>query len=217
MAKKQKPGTMITLDVATYYYFRDDVIQSLPREAQIMMLEFGLAVTVDAEGNTRTWYDEGIPGTTRDMGVSALWDTLCTTDTLVGYNIRAFDLPLLYFETVLAVDHRPGWPTAHIVDLFATIRAATGKEYPLQYVANATLGRGKSTTLQQSAEWLRKGETQLVAEKCAQDVSLTRDLYLQVLAGEPIVLPRLDTAGTHSGYRLWIDRLGNWTRLEPFM
>jgi hypothetical protein len=208
-------GATIALDAVTYYYFRDEVIEALPRDAQLMMLEFGLAVTMDSDGNTRTWMSEGIPGSTQESSVSALWDTLCSTDRLVGYNLLAFDLPLLYFETVLAARQRPGWPTAMIIDLFAAIRNATGRAYPLQDVAYATLGRGKSTSLPQSAEWLRQGETQRVADYCALDVALSRDLYAHILTGEPLILPRRETYEENHGFRLWLDDRGHWQRLEP--
>lgn len=208
-------GNTLVFDVATYYAFQDRVVKALPREAQIMMLEFGLAVTMDSDGNIQTWMSEGIPGSTRETGIAALWERLCAAETLVGYKILSFDLPLLYFEVTLATEHRAGWPPATMIDFYDAIRRATGRDYTLQEVAQSTLGRGKSVTLQQTAEWLRRGETQRVAESCTLDVALTRDLYRHVLSGQPLILPPRAIREELEGFLLWIDRVGKWTRLEP--
>ncbi len=217
MAKKRSKstGVTITLNSATYYSFQDDVIRPLPREARLMMLEFGLAVTMDGSGTTHTWFSEGIPGSAKETGIEALWELICAADTLVGYNIRAFDLPLLYFEAVLHVGHRTGWPTAQTIDLADAVRSASGRDYALHDIAQATLGRGKTTSVQFSAELLRKGETQKVAENCSLDVALMRDLYLHTLAGQPLILPQRETLQETTGFRLWLDEQGIWTRLEP--
>lgn len=208
-------GNALVFDVATYYSFQDRVVKALPKEAQIMMLEFGLAVTMDSVGNVQTWMSEGIPGSIRETGIAALWERLCVAEILVGYKILSFDLPLLYFEVTLATEHRTGWPPSTIVDFFDAIRRATGREYTLQEIAQATLGRGKSATLQQTAEWLRRGETQRVAESCTLDVALTRDLYLHTLSGQPLILPPRISRDEMEGFLIWIDRQGKWTRLEP--
>ncbi len=205
----------LVVDAATYYSLHDELIKMLPKEAQLMALEFGLASTVNGQGEAQTWLSDGIPGSTRETGIVALWELLCDAEMLVGYNILAYDLPILYFETVLVAGHRTGWPTATVVDLFAAIRSATGRSYSLHDVAHATLGRRKSTSTRQSAEWLRKGETQLVAEYCALDVRLCFDLYQHILADKPLILPRRESEHEPHGYRLWLDQYGHWLRLEP--
>lgn len=195
--------TFLYIDIETSSFFGDPELAGMPREAQLLAIPFGLAVTIGNDYDPSPWYDHDA----RD-----LWSTLCQPDfVVVGFNIQQFDLPIIYHAADLSV---PAWP--RVIDLFEQIKAATGRWVKLDDVAMATLGRRKIADGKQAAQWLRSGELEKVIAYCQEDVQLVKHLHELTLRGEPLILPA--QPGKYKGneyeIRLWLDQAGQWSRYE---
>lgn len=105
-----------------------------------------------------------------------LWPILEHADMLIGFNSDAFDIPLLN-------RYYPG-NLSHIrsLDLLAEIQNVLGRRIRLQSLAEATLGKGKSSDGTKAGEWWKEGRRDDVAKYCIEDVRLTRELYEYALA-----------------------------------
>ncbi len=104
-----------------------------------------------------------------------LWPLLEHADRLIGYNIDGFDVPVMnnYYPGDLKA-----LPT---LDIMGEIEKKIGFRVKLDDVAQATLGVGKSGTGLMAIEYFRKGEIDKLRDYCAQDVKVTRDVYLHGL------------------------------------
>lgn len=189
------------LDIETEKFFGDPDLVGMPREAQMLAIPFGLAVTDGP--SVETWLAND---------ATELWRLLCLPDkVVVGFNIQQFDLPILY---------RAGgamggqWP--HTIDLFEQIKLATGRWVKLDDVAWATLKRRKTADGKQAAQWLRDGEIEKVVAYCREDVQLVKELHEWTFQGEPLILPRQQNKykGNEHEIRLWLDQAGQWERYE---
>lgn len=90
---------------------------------------------------------------------------------LVGYNIRRFDLPVLtgYGLKLEGLD---------VFDLMDEVERGLGRRYiKLEYVAQGTLGEGKSADGKIAVEWYRQGRFQELAEYCARDVEVSTRIF----------------------------------------
>lgn len=105
-----------------------------------------------------------------------LWSILEHADMLIGFNSNAFDIPLLN-------RYYPGDLT-HIrsLDILAEVQNVLGRRIRLQSLAEATLGKGKSSDGVKASEWWKDGKVEKVREYCIEDVRLTRELYDYALA-----------------------------------
>lgn len=103
------------------------------------------------------------------------WKLIESTDALVGFNSDHFDIPLLN-------KYYPGDLT-HIksIDLLAEIKKSLGRRIGLDAIAEATLGKKKSSHGLQATVWWKAGEEEKVREYCLDDVRLTKELYDYVL------------------------------------
>jgi hypothetical protein len=211
--QKEQP-MVVTFDIETLTWFDD--LPALPREAQLMMMQFGLAVAVlnDEYGNveTRTY------GIGQDRPARDLWSLLCKADQIVTFNGLKFDLPISYLEAMFDEGVHLPWPQARQIDLFDSINRATGRWYSLNDLALATLGREKSADGRKAAQWLKSGEPALIAEcvdYCRLDVELTRALWLHACGEQkPLILPAREKKREAHGYRLWLDLDGEPVRME---
>jgi DNA polymerase elongation subunit (family B) len=196
----------IYLDLETTAFFTDAHIKKLPRPQQIPALarHFGVAVTWDEAHTWRTWYPEDIQD---------LWQTL-QGQTIVGWNVIDFDVPLIQQAAALAGYPDPGLNPWYSLDLFAEIRTRTGRWYKLEEVSQANLGRGKIGSGQEAAEWLRSGDPALAKQAlvyCQFDVQLVMDLHTKAQTDGLLLLPRpRDNLGT---YRLWLNADGSRWKL----
>lgn len=182
---------MIYLDIETLDFFGDAHIKDLPREEQLKALRFGCAVTAQVlPTGEMLWREWGV-GHAHQLYRDLLWSPFDTQ--IVGWNIAGFDIPVIRanlrpdsFEDSFEI------PDDRIIDLFAQIRATTGRWYKLEDVAMATLGRGKLADGQQATEWLRSGDpvlTRKALDYCRHDVQLVMDLHGRLLSGEYLRLP----------------------------
>lgn len=204
---------MIYLDIETLDFFQDAHIKVLPRDQQLQAMRFGCAVTaVDYdEGDIWEWAEWTECGPLR----SALY--IAQKQTIVGWNIDDFDLPVINHNANRIEYPWPHWEPK-TVDLFALIRQFTGRWYSLETVAQHNLGRGKLADGQRAAEWLRSGDPEQIAkafEYCRYDVQLTIDLHQMLLRGEPLRLPPRAKREELNEVLWWLD--GRTERLPDAM
>ena len=175
------------IDIETLDLSSDPHIKGLARDAQLEAIRFGCAVTYRMD--TKSWQEW------RAEDIINLYEFACRSDLpLVGWNINAFDWPIIFSST-----ERTGYPMllvdyamVYLVDLFFMIRQSTGRWYKLEDVVQANLGGGKLADGQLAAEWLRSDDPALQAKAmayCRHDVQMTADLHAILLRGEPLRLP----------------------------
>lgn len=103
-----------------------------------------------------------------------VWPILENADLIVGYNIKKFDYKILssYYKG------NP-WrlPT---LDLFEIVKNHLGFALPLDTLAQATLGVGKSGTGRQAVQLFQEGRMEELKSYCLDDVKITRDLFYHV-------------------------------------
>lgn len=221
-------SAIIFLDIETPNFFGDAELAGLPREAQILAIRFGFAVTwglpqpqrdeslTDEERRPdvfRVWRDYGGVEPMPTGDAIELWDQLLRDSLVVGWNIQSFDLPVLFREYIRGMgDVAPRWPS--VLDLMEEIKVATGRWYKLDDIARTNLGRGKTADGKQAAVWLHNGELDKAIAYCQEDVQLVRDLHAAIAAGESLVLPPQPRYKQDQQLRIWFDAAGRWTRYE---
>lgn len=202
--------TIIVWDIETLFFYKD--FPNVPRQPATLLLEFGLAVAFDVHRRTWRTFGKG-----QEHSVEQLWREVYQADCSVTFNGNEFDWIVL-MQTVARQGQPVSWPSIEHVDLFDIVRSATGRWYGLDALARANLGRGKTGTGEEAANWLRSGDPALIArcaEYCTHDVELTADLYAQaVLNGDPLLLPARPARKEYGDLRLWLDSHGRPTRME---
>ena len=126
-----------------------------------------VAIHDSLTGDYAAYFKEDLP---------RLWPILERADMLIGFNSDTFDIPLLN-------RYYPGNLT-HLrsLDLLSEVQKVLGRRIRLQSLAEATLGRGKSSDGLKAGQWWREGKKDEVAAYCIEDVRLTRELYDYALA-----------------------------------
>jgi DEAD/DEAH box helicase domain-containing protein len=104
--------------------------------------------------------------------VGDLIELLGRADLVVGYNNRRFDYEVLMGYTILDLPHH--LPT---LDLLEVVEKAAGHRLPLDSVAQATLGVGKTAEGLDAIRWWREGRIMEIAEYCCFDVKVTRMVH----------------------------------------
>ncbi len=100
-----------------------------------------------------------------------LWPLLESADIIVGYNSDHFDIPILnkYYAGDLT--------RIKSVDLLKEVRNVLGRRLKLDNLAEATLGRKKTSNGLEAVKWWEQGLIDKVREYCIADVAITRELY----------------------------------------
>ena len=124
-----------------------------------------MGVSVGVTYSTSTASYEVFP----ESRMSDLINVLCRADLVVGYNIRRFDYEVLMAYTILDLPHH--LPT---LDLLEVVEKAAGHKLPLDSVALATLGVGKTAEGLDAIRWWREGKMMEIAEYCCFDVKVTK-------------------------------------------
>lgn len=124
--------------------------------------------------------------------VDQLVEELAGADLVVGFNVKSFDYEVLRPYT----DHP--LHTIPTADMLQDIHQQLGFRLPLEALAQATLGIGKSADGLQAVRWFRQGELDKVIEYCRMDVEVTRRLY---------------EYGCERGYVLYWDRSGQMRKV----
>ncbi len=90
---------------------------------------------------------------------------------LVGYNIRRFDLPVL-------TGYGLKLEGLEVFDLMDEVERGLGRRFiKLEYVAQGTVGEGKSGSGLDAIEWYKQGRFKEIAEYCARDVEVTHRVF----------------------------------------
>jgi hypothetical protein len=196
------------VDIETPTWFDDPAIKALPRDLQLLAMHYGIAVTWDKEvaGSQRENFDDPAFELWNDDDANLLWHYLHRFDVIAGWNIIAFDLPIISHAASESIHAAHGFP--QVFDLFDIIRKITGRWYKLETMAQANLGRSKTGDGKQASKWLREGELQMAADYCRNDVELERDLGQMALEGDWLTLPGLDKPGQGDNLRLRL----NWAK-----
>ncbi|MEY5016647.1 MAG: hypothetical protein RIS92_3005 [Verrucomicrobiota bacterium] len=105
----------------------------------------------------------------REKEMDALVDQLRRAHMVVGYNLINFDYEVLQKYTVL--DLASVVPT---LDLLVEIEKRLKSRVPLDAVASASLGVGKTADGLQAIAWWRQGKILEIAEYCCFDVKCTK-------------------------------------------
>ena len=126
-------------------------------------LELAVAVAYDSWSGEYQSYTESQS--------QELVEKLAAADLVVGFNLLSFDYEVLQPYTDYPLQTLP------TVDMLRDIHRALGFRLPLQALAEATLGVGKSADGLQSVRWFRAGEMEKVIEYCRRDVEITMKLY----------------------------------------
>jgi len=151
--------------------------------------KLGLAVAVTYDSSTseyRTYAEEQ---------AAELVQNLARADLVVGFNVLSFDYPVLQPYTDYPLHTLP------TVDLLQHVHRQLGFRLPLQALAEATLGAGKSADGLQSVQWFREGQVDKVVEYCRRDVELTMQLY---------------QFGCQRGHVLYWDRRGQMQKVSIY-
>jgi DEAD/DEAH box helicase domain-containing protein len=124
--------------------------------------------------------------------VEELVEELAGADLVVGFNVKSFDYEVLRPYTDYPLHTIP------TADMLQDIHQELGFRLPLQALAQATLGIGKSADGLQAVRWFRQGDLDKVIDYCRTDVEVTRRLY---------------EYGCERGYVLYWDRGGQMQRI----
>ncbi len=98
-------------------------------------------------------------------------DLLKNTETIIGYNIKHFDIPVLqpYLSLPLSkIKH---------LDMIFEVTSGAGFRPKLDNIARTTLGVSKSADGLQALKWYREGKIQEIKDYCLQDVKVTKELF----------------------------------------
>ena len=100
-----------------------------------------------------------------------LWPIIEKADMLIGYNSNHFDIPLLnkYYQGDLT--------QIKSLDLLKEIKDTIGKRFRLDQIAEATLGKKKSSHGLQAVTWWKQGEIEKIRKYCLDDVRITKEVY----------------------------------------
>lgn len=107
----------------------------------------------------------------READVSKLFSVLENATTIIGFNIRKFDMLVLSSYYVGDVKRLP------VLDLIEDVEKYLGYRLALDDLARETLGAQKNGHGFLALEYFKKGDFSKLEEYCLSDVKITRDLY----------------------------------------
>ncbi len=144
---------------------------------------------------------DGAMRTYREEEVDDLLDALTRADLVVGFNCTRFDFGVLSGYT------GTDFSRLKVLDLLLEIRRLTGKGASLDALAQANLGKGKSSSGEQALEFYREKRWDALEAYCKEDVRLTSDLFFYLLENDVIHIPENDASVT--AFPINLD-LGKW-------
>lgn len=107
----------------------------------------------------------------REEELPKLWPILEESDRIIGFNLFAFDYPVLNAYAPRPVHRLP------TLDIFAVAQAVLGFRVGLDAVATSTLGYGKTGHGLDALKWFREGKWDVLEKYCLDDVRVTKDVY----------------------------------------
>lgn len=107
----------------------------------------------------------------REEEMQELESLLAQKPLVIGFNIKAFDFPVLQPLVKLSLS------TVPLLDIMDDIVQAIGYRVSLDSVARATLNAGKSSHGLEAIKMYREGRWDELIAYCLQDVKLTKEVY----------------------------------------
>jgi len=117
-----------------------------------------------------------------DHSILGAAESLEHSDRVVSWNGRRFDVPIIQKHLKRDLELKEH------CDLMQMLRKVTGKNWKLNDIGEATLGRGKTEDALMAPEMARRGHYGKLFSYCLSDVELLRDIYYAILNG-CVVLP----------------------------
>lgn len=150
---------------ADYLVFDIETKDLAPKDSSLENLaQLGVSVVCAYDskvGKMLTFFEDDMPKL-----VKLMYDRL-----VVGYNIRRFDLPVL-------TGYGLQMDKLEVFDLMDEVERGMGRKWiKLEYVAQGTLGEGKSADGKIAVEWYKQGKMKELAEYCAVDVEVTHKVF----------------------------------------
>lgn len=107
----------------------------------------------------------------REEEIKELEEILTQKPLVIGFNIKAFDFPVLQplMKTPLS--------TVPLLDIMDDLANALGYRVSLESVARGTLNAGKSSHGLEAIKMFREGRWDELVAYCLQDVKLTKEVY----------------------------------------
>jgi DEAD/DEAH box helicase domain-containing protein len=117
-----------------------------------------------------------------------------TADTLVGFSMNRYDIPVLnlYFKKIAAGDPALDLWAKKRVDLLDVVEAYTGHRISLSRLAEANLGVKKERHGSEAITLYKEGRMEELKEYCLQDVKLTKELYDMYKDKKSFIIPSKD-------------------------
>ncbi len=100
-----------------------------------------------------------------------MWGIFEKAERIIGYNSKAFDIPVLnnYYSGDLAkIPH---------LDLLEIVKDRLGFRLKLDDLAKGTLGRSKTSEGLQAVAWWKEGKIDEIKKYCVDDVRITQEIY----------------------------------------
>lgn len=127
-------------------------------------LKMSVGVTYSTKDNKYVVYGED--------RVHDLIEQLLSADCVIGYNHISFD-----YEVLMGYDWRDLQTSIPSLDMLVDIEQKLGHRLPLDSIAKASLGAGKSADGLQAIRWWREGKLMEIAEYCCFDVKVTKMVH----------------------------------------
>lgn len=146
----------IVLDLETKYRFQD-----VNRD----LTKLGISVVGIYD------YDRDVYECYREFELTKLFPRLESASSIIGFNIRSFDLPVLVPYYVGNIQKLP------MLDLLDDIEKFLGFRIALDELAKHTLGTKKTGHGLLAIEYFKQGEWDKLKDYCLSDVKITKELY----------------------------------------
>lgn len=106
-----------------------------------------------------------------EADIPKLAPLLKDAETVIGFNINRFDLPVLS-------PYLP-YPISQVstLDILDEVVKSLGHRVSLDSIAQATLGHGKSGSGLDALKWFKEGRLDLITQYCLDDVKVTKEVY----------------------------------------
>ena len=130
---------------------------------KVHLLGVSVVGTYDSDNDTYRAYREG--------ELALLEERFAQKPILVGFNIKAFDIPVLQPLLKFSLSN------LHVIDIMEDLALSLGYRVSLENVAKGTVKKGKTGHGLEAIRLYREGKWDELIEYCLQDVRLTKEVY----------------------------------------
>lgn len=149
----------IVFDVETQHEFAD-----VGGRENLHLLKVSVVVAYSYQDDKFIVFEE------KDLG--KFEELILNTKRVIGFNIKGFDLPVLepYFKRI-------NIKKLETLDIMDDVVNHLGRRISLDNIAKVTLNMQKTADGLQAIRFYREGNMKALADYCAQDVKITRDIF----------------------------------------